>query len=413
MAGHWNAVAKVLEPFQYTVWTEFTPLANKFGAVNLGQGFPNFKCPDFVKQTLGAATHRDENQYSRVQGHPDLVNEIAATYKDKYNRQIDPLTEVVVTTGATEALCCAMLGLVDPGEEVIFFDPSFDLYIPQIAFARGVPVAVPLIPPSEGENAWQIDFEAFERAFNENTRVLILNTPQNPIGKVYTRAEYERIHDILVKWPKVAIINDEVYEYITYDGRILESLATYGNLWERSVTLSSAGKIFSVTGWKTGWGIGGAVVVRKIVMAHIWTTFCCNTVCQAALADVLRQARLPYEGFPTYYAWLNNEYSRKREILVNLLRSATKARITPVIPEGGFFVLGRIDPADITEPRFLENASPDFAFCRWSTEVLGVCAIPCSAFFLGPNKHIGERLVRYAICKSDEDFEAAASRLRD
>lgn len=410
-AAKWKTISRTLEPFQYTVWTEFTPLAIKHKATNLGQGFPNFKCPDFVKRALAEATLKDDNQYVRSPGHPDLVNEIAATYSLKHNRQINPLTEVVTTMGATEGLLCAMLGLVDVGDEVLFLEPSFDCYVPQIKLAGGVPVGIPMKPPVEGSDAWEVDFDAFERAFTSKTRVLIMNTPHNPVGKVFSRPEYERIAAILQRWPDVVIVNDEVYEYITYDGRQLESLTNYADLWHRSVTLSSAGKIFSITGWKTGWGVGGADVVRKIAVAHQWTTYCSNSVCQAAVAESLRQARLPFEGFPNYYNWIQNEYARKRTLLLDLLRSASKIRVTPIVPEGGFFAIARIDPSVITDRRYFENTSPDIAFCRWMTETLNVCAIPCSPFMSEANKKIGESFVRFAICKTDEDFAIAGSKL--
>jgi aspartate/methionine/tyrosine aminotransferase len=411
MAAKWKKLSAILEPFQYTVWTEFTPLAIKHRATNLGQGFPNFKCPDFVKRALADATLRDDNQYVRSPGHPDLVKEVASTYSLKYRRPVDALSEVVVTMGATEGLLCAMLGLVDQGDEVVYLEPSFDCYVPQIKLAGGVPVRIPMKPPAPGSDAWEIDFDAFERAFTPKTRVLLMNTPHNPVGKVFNRQEYERIAAILKKWPDVAIVNDEVYEYITYDGRPLESLAMYGDLWERSVTLSSAGKIFSITGWKTGWGVGGADIIKKIAVAHQWTTYCSNSVCQAAVAESLRQARLPYEGFPDYYKWIANEYSRKRGLLLDLLNSATKIRVAPIVPEGGFFAIARIDPSVITQRSYLLNTSPDIAFCRWMTETLNVCAIPCSPFMSEKNKHLGENLVRFAICKTDEDFAVAATKL--
>jgi kynurenine--oxoglutarate transaminase/cysteine-S-conjugate beta-lyase/glutamine--phenylpyruvate transaminase len=411
MADKWAQISTTLEPFQYTVWTEFTPLAIKYQATNLGQGFPNFKCPDFVKTAVAEAALRDENQYVRSQGHPDLVREIAVTYSEKYCREVNPLTEVVVTMGASEALLCAMLSLVDPGDEVLFLEPVFDIYIPQINMAGGIPVGVPMRPPTTALHNWEIDFEAFEQAFTTKTRVLILNSPHNPVGKVLTREECQRIAEVLERWPNVVVVSDEVYEYITFDGRQLESIATYGNLWERSVTISSAGKIFSITGWKTGWGVGGAAIVRKMAVAHQWTTYCSNSVCQAAIAVSLRQARLPYEGFYDYYQWLRNEYTRKRTTLLHLLSTSNKISVRPIIPEGGFFVIGEIDPSMITDDKYLEGTSPDFAFCRWMTESLGVCAIPCSAFFTEENKHLGQHLVRFAICKTDEDFAAAALKL--
>mmetsp|Transcript_12886 Transcript_12886/g.12975 ORF Transcript_12886/g.12975 Transcript_12886/m.12975 type:complete len:308 (+) Transcript_12886:302-1225(+) len=301
---------------------------------------------------------------------------------------------------------CALLGMVDPGDEVVMIEPCFDLYIPQTSIFGGIPVGVPLTPPTPGKNQWTLDFDRLEAAFNERTRVFMINTPHNPIGKVFTRQEIEKIVEILEKWPNVCIISDEVYEYITYDGREHISIANFGNLWDRTVVFGSAGKIFSVTGWKTGWAIGGASAIKKITTAHMWNTYCSNTVVQGAIARMLRVADEPYIGCSNYYEWIKNEYARKREIVYNLLRNATKIGVDPIIPEGGYFLCARVNPA-LIEPSYLENATSDFAFCRWMTEKLGVCAIPCSAFYLENHKQDGENLVRFALCKDYKDYEAA------
>ncbi|CAG9319304.1 unnamed protein product [Blepharisma stoltei] len=403
----WQKLSNRTEPFQYTVWTEFTPLAIKNQAVNLGQGFPGFKCPDFVKQALADATNADENQYARSQGFLPLVQEIARVYGRKHNREINPLTEVVVTVGATEGIMSSFLGMIDEGDEVVIIEPSFDCYIPAIIMNGGKPVGVPLIPPQPGETLWNIDFERLESAFNERTRVFMINTPHNPIGKVFSRQELERIAAILNKWPNVAIISDEVYEYVIFDDREHLSIADFSNLWERTVTLSSAGKIFSITGWKTGWAVGGPYVIKKIATSHLWNPYCSNTPCQGAVARCLRIADEPYNGFPNYYLWLRNEYSRKREILYNLLKNAKTLNLDPIMPEGGFFLCARVDPS-VIDRSYLETATPDFAFSRWLTEQIKICTIPCSAFYLPEHKQDGENLVRFALCKDYSDYEAAA-----
>mmetsp|Transcript_15461 Transcript_15461/g.22435 ORF Transcript_15461/g.22435 Transcript_15461/m.22435 type:complete len:408 (+) Transcript_15461:29-1252(+) len=403
----WSNISQKLKNFQYTVWTEFTPLAIKNNAVNLGQGFPAFKAPDFAKESLAQAAQEDQNQYSRSQGHPALTQAISQTYSPFFNRQINPDTEVVVTHGASEGIMCAFLGTLDEGDEVVMFDPSFDLYIPQATIAGGIPKTVPLIPPKPGQTQWTVDFEKFESTFNERTRAFIFNTPHNPIGKVFTHEELQKIAEVLNKWPNVTVISDEVYEHITFEGRRHLRLASYGDLWERSISFYSAGKLFSVTGWKTGWGIGGPEVVKKVATAHLWTTFCSNTPCQAALAKCLYKAQEPYKGFDSYYEWLRNEFSQKRTILKNIFENAQHVKVEGLLPEGGFFMLGRIDPSCI-DPEFLENARPDFAFCRWMTERCKVVAIPTSAFFAEENKHFGEYLVRFALCKDYVDYEKAS-----
>ena len=321
-----KTVASALKPFQYTVWNEFSPLALKHKAVNLGQGFPSFEPPQFVKDALARAVNQQLNQYSRSQGYQPLVEEVARVYAAKYQRKVDPLSEVVVTMGASEGLLCAMQGILDPGDEVVLFDPSFDIYIPQIRLTGGVPVAVPLAAPGAGEEDWKVDFDRLERAFTKKTKMFLINTPLNPLGKVYTDEEMKKIAGILQKWPNVHIVNDEVYEHIVFAGKSLRSLATYGDLWSRSVTLSSAGKIFSITGWKTGWAVGGPDIIRKLAIAHQWTVFCSNTPCQAAVASALQAAEQPYEDCSNYYVWLLREYERKLARLTAIMRTSKVGR---------------------------------------------------------------------------------------
>ena len=298
----WKNIAKTFEPFQYSVWTEFTPLAIKNQAVNLGQGFPGFPCPDFVKSALTEAVQNNENQYAKPQGFPPLTEEISKVYSKKHKRNIDPNNEVAVTHGATEGLMVAFLSNIDKGDEVVIIDPAFDLYYPQCLISGGIPIRVPLLPPTDGNSPWSIDFKRLEASFTSKTRVFIFNTPNNPIGKVYTKEELLKIAAILKKWPNVAIIVDEVYEHIVFDNREHISLCDLENLWERTITLSSAGKLFSVTGWKTGWAVGGSDLIKKMTAARLWTSFCSNTVCQGAVARSLKQAELPYLGHSNYYS---------------------------------------------------------------------------------------------------------------
>lgn len=404
----WRQLSNIIEPYQYTVWSEFTPLAIQYKSVNLGQGFPAFPAPDFAKEALKKATDDDFNQYSRSQGLIDLVNIVADVYKDKYNRTIDPLNEVLITMGASEGLLLASMGSLNPGDEAIMFDPHFDIYCPQICMAGAVARTVPLIPPELGSNTWNIDFDAFRRVFNERTRLFLFNNPHNPTGKVFTKEEIQQIADILSEWPNVQVVSDEVYEHLLFDGRKLYPIATFNNLWDRSVTLSSAGKLFSVTGWKCGWAVGGIDIIRKMAITHQWVTYCSNTPCQKAVATVLDLARNPYQDSSNFYEWINNEFIKKREIVYNLLKNQVKKlNIEPIMPEGGYFMIARINIRDIPKS-YLDEGTPDFAFCRYMTKELGVTAIPCSAFFLDENKHLGEMMVRFALCKDYGDYEKAA-----
>jgi len=401
-----------LKDYQFTVWGEFTPLALQHQAVNLGQGFPAFPAPSFIKEALYEGTMADHNQYARIQGFMPLVQQIATVYSRKYAREVNPLTEVLVTFGGSEGLTLAFLGLLNPGEEAVLFDPSFDLYYPQASLAGAKVTAVPMHAPVEGSTVWEIDWEAFESAFTPRTRLFVMNTPHNPLGKVYTPEELQRIADVLERFPDVWIISDEVYEHLVYGGREFRSIGTYGSLWSRCGTLSSAGKLFSVTGWKTGWVVGGEQLIKKLTLVKQWTTFTSNTPCQYAVCKALAIAEQPYLGFPTYYAWLHNEYDRKRLRLLTILSTCQVAELEPLQPEGGFFVIARIKSAPGLTAKDLENTSLDYALARWLTVQHRVTAIPCSSFFTAANKQIGQTFLRFALCKTDEDYEVAAQRLQ-
>ncbi|OMJ77809.1 hypothetical protein SteCoe_22513 [Stentor coeruleus] len=402
----WKKISNSLNNFQYTVWTEFTPLAIKHQAINLGQGFPNFQCPQFVKNALAEAANSNENQYCRPAGVPMLVEEIARVYGAKHNRKIDPMTEVAVCYGASEALLNATMSILNPGDEVIVVDPSFDIYIPQICISGGIPIRVSLVPPNDDVSSWTIDFDKLEAAFTTKTKLFLFNTPNNPIGKVYTKEELEKIGRILEKWPNVGIIADEVYEHVIFDKRVHMSLADVGNLWERSLTLSSAGKLFSVTGWKTGWAVGGPDMIKNMVVSKLWSSFCSNTVCQGAVARSLRIADQEFEGYSNYYEWICKQYEDKRERMKHILYNSNVIKVQPLLAEGGFFLVGKImNDGDFIPKQYREGATLDFAFCRWLTVEHKITAIPCSVFFSESNSHFGTNFVRFALCKEFSDYD--------
>lgn len=402
----WKQLAHKFEPYQTSVWTEFTPLALKHQSVNLGQGFPSFECPEFIKSSLAEAVNNNENQYCKPAGLPSLSEEIARVYSKRHKRTINPMTEVSVTMGASEALLVAVMSMINPGDEVVVIDPAFDIYIPQIEIMGGVARRVSLVPPKDDTSPWTIDFDELEKAFSKKTRVFYYNTPNNPIGKVFTHEELKKLAEVLGRWPDVAVVADEVYEHITFDNRPHLSLCDYDDLWKRTITISSAGKIFSITGWKTGWAVGGEEVIRKMVTAKVWTTFCSNTVCSGAVARGLKQAENEYKGFPTYYHWLQHQYSLKREIMKKILYSSKVIEVQPMLAEGGFFICARIkNQGQFIPQKYRQGASLDFAFSRWITEQLKVTCIPCSVFFSSENQHFGTDLVRFALCKDFLDYE--------
>jgi len=411
-----NTKANRLKGFDApTVWAEFTPLANEYKACNLGQGFPDWQCPKFAKDALVKAVQNDFNQYARSGGHLDLVDVLSEIYTPFFNlgRPINPLTEVTVSVGASEGLFAVMQAFLNDGGEVVLLEPAFDIYPAQIQMAGGKSVFVPLRPGKEPKGKWTLDLEEFEAAFTARTKLFVLNTPHNPTGKVFTREELEGIAAVIKRHPNVIVVTDEVYENILYGENKHERMATFPDMWQRTLTLSSAGKTFSVTGWKVGWMIGPENLIQAVMETNQWIQFCVATPNQQAVADVLRQASKPYRGFSSYYEWLRAEYTRKKDLLC---RALTGAGIIPIEPEGGIFVMGDTSKIEFPE-KYLQESTPacpqmtrDWAFCRWLTIEKGVAAIPPTAFYCSQHRELAANYARFAICKKDETLEESLKR---
>lgn len=409
-----------------TVWHVFTPLATQTNAVNLGQGFPGFSPPEFVLEAAEQAIRQQlpveapagfmSHQYCRSQGEPSLVKELARVYSQQLGREVDWASEVQVTNGATGALNCAIASLVDPGDEVVVLEPAFDVYQPQVEMAGGSIRPVPLeveLDAETGEKRWVLSMERFEAAFNANTRVLILNTPHNPTGKVFAREQLQAIARVVKAHPKVVVIADEVYKHLVYDGHSHVSIASLDeDMFQRTLTVDSAGKTFSVTGWKIGWAVGPAHLVRGVSIANQWNCFSVNTSSQQTVARALQIAEQPYHGFDSYYIWLREEYARKRDILGKALQAAG---IQPIQPEGSFFIVG--DTSGLKCPEeWLEKGKElqephDWSICRWLCVEGGVASIPPSSFYCEQNKQQAANLARFAFCKPDEVLQEAGDRL--
>jgi len=378
--------ARRLDGLGITIFSEMTRLAIAHGAINLGQGFPDFSGPDFVKEAAVAAIRADLNQYAPSHGLPRLRQAIAATFEQSYGHPVDPETEVTVTTGATEGLHATLLALVDSGDEVIVFEPFYDAYVAQIRFAGGVPRPVTLRPPD-----WHFAPDELAAAFGPRTRAVIVNTPHNPTGKVYTCSELAQIATLCQEHDVVAI-TDEVYDRILYDGAVHVPLATLPGMWERTVTLNSTGKTFSMTGWKIGWAIAPPSLTRAIRTTHQFITFATATPLQEAMAVALEKA-----ATSGYYAELAAAYAERRD----LLRVALEKAGLPVLPcRGSYFLL-----ADASETGFTDDVS----FCRFLVTEVGVAAIPPSAFYADPTR--APVLARFCFAKQRETLEAAADRL--
>ncbi|MFL5343503.1 MAG: aminotransferase class I/II-fold pyridoxal phosphate-dependent enzyme [Hyalangium sp.] len=379
--------------FGTTVFSEFSALAQKHGAVNLGQGFPDFDGPEAVKEAAQRAIRDGINQYAMGMGAKDLRLAIAEHAARFYGQKVDPDTMVTVTSGATEAILDVILGLVDPGDEVVAFEPFYDSYDANITFVGAKARYVPLRAPDATHPEWWMDWAELEAAFSPRTRLLIINSPQNPTGKVFTREELERIGELCVKYD-VKVLSDEVYEHIVFAPARHVRPATIASLADRTVTVSSMGKSFSLTGWKIGWVIAPPPLRDAVQRAHQFVTFATASPLQAATATALR---LP----DSYFQELEEGYLARRE---KLLRGLREAGLPSHAPEGSYFIL-----ADISHLGFAD----DVAFCRHLVTQVGVAAIPPSVFYSPEHKHLGQGFARFAFCKTDGVLEEGVRRLRD
>jgi N-succinyldiaminopimelate aminotransferase len=373
------ATATRLSSFGTTIFTEMSALAERMGAINLGQGFPDQDGPAEVLEAAAAAIRAGHNQYAPLPGVPALRAAIAEHQRRFYGIALDPDTEVQVTMGATEAITAAVLGLCEPGDEMIALDPSYDSYAAAAAMADARFVPVPLHPP-----AWTLDGDELAAAVTDRTRLILLNTPHNPTGRVLSRAELESVAAVCRERELIAV-TDEVYEHLVFDGEHVP-LATLPGMAERTVTISSLGKTFSVTGWKVGWATGPAPLVAAVRAAKQFLTFAGATPFQHAGAAALRLG-------DEFYAAFAAELQAKRDRLCDGLAAAGLAVLRP---QGTYFA--NVDAG---------GDGTDFA--RALVTAAGVVAIPTSVFSADPQRLAP--YVRFAFCKRPDVIDEAASRL--
>lgn len=379
--------ARRISTFGTTVFTEINMLAQQHNALNLGQGKPDFDTPpDIVAQMVQAAQAGQYNQYAPGSGTASLRQAIANHAARFYDLEIDPANGVVVTSGATEGIFSAILGLVDPGDEVIVIEPFYDSYMPNILMANAIPVCVPLHPPT-----WTLDEDELRSAFSKKTRAFILNTPQNPSGRVFTHQELTMIADLCIEYD-VTVIADEVYEHLIFAPAQHTPIATLPGMFERTVTVSSAGKLFSMTGWKIGWVYGSPDLVQAVLGAHQFVTFSVHHPSQEAIAYALNLPDSYYETFQTMY-------EKKRQLILTALDGSG---LKSYVPEGTYFVMA--DYSNVFDGTPLE-------FTRYLTKDIGVSCIPPESFYSQEHAHIGHGNVRFAFCKSDEMLQEAGERL--
>jgi N-succinyldiaminopimelate aminotransferase len=375
-------VCKALAPFGTSIFTEMTSLANAHGAVNLSQGFPDFDGPEKLRELAARAILRGPNQYAPSSGLPILREAVAAKMRRFHAVDVDPDREVTITAGATEGLAATLLGLLEPGDEVVLFEPFYDLYPAMIARAGARPVVVPLAAPR-----FELDGDALRRALSPRTRAILVNNPQNPCGKVWTAEELSLIAGICERH-ELLVLGDEVYEHILFDGRVHRSLLTVPGLRERALVISSTAKTFSMTGWKVGMVVAAPSLTEAVRAAHQFLTFATPGPLQEAMASGIAMD-------DAYYRDLEGAYARRRECLCGGLETLG---LRPLWPEGAYYVTLPVLEDDFTAAR------------RLATEA-GVAVIPFSAFYEG--RRGGRDLLRLCFCKRDETLDLALERLGD
>ncbi|ORX89018.1 aminotransferase [Basidiobolus meristosporus CBS 931.73] len=373
--------------------------AAEFKAVNLGQGFMNFPAQEFVKEGARSAILDDAcNQYAPPRGRPRLRNALAKSYRKLFNRSLNPDSEILVTAGGNEGLLAVFMAYLNPGDEVILMEPAFDQYMPNITMTGAVPVFVPLKPRKE----------SYRSKITPRTKIIVVNTPHNPIGKVFTREELEAIGRVASEH-NLLIVSDEVYDRLVFDNAEHVPIATIPGLWERTLTVASAGKAFGVTGWRIGWVIGPEALVSPALATHTRIVFCVSSPMQEGIASAFEQAET------------NEFFSRQREEYLsrrNKLTSAFEAVKLPyTIPQGSYFLLVNAEklaqkiPADYPFPDHIKARGKNYELCYFFTREIGVSCIPPTEFYCEQDRHLAESYVRFAFCKTDDILDEAAKRL--
>ncbi len=380
-----------LAEFGTTIFAEMSALAVRTGAINLGQGFPDTDGPEEVREAAVRALRDGRgNQYPPGPGVPELREAIAAHQHRHYGLSYDPDTEVLVTAGATEAIAAALLALVEPGDEVIAFEPYYDSYAACVAMAGGTRVPVTLRPPAEGHGPFRLDLDELRDAVTDRTRLLLINTPHNPTGTVLTRQELAAIAELAVE-RDLLVVTDEVYEHLVFDDAEHVPLASFPGMRERTVSISSSGKTFSFTGWKVGWITAAPALVTAVRSAKQYLTYVSAGPFQYAVAEALA---LP----GSYFTGLRDDLRAKRDLLAAGL---AEAGFGVHRPAGTYFVTTDIRPL---------GHGDGFAFCRALPERAGVVAIPNAVFY--DHREAGAPFVRFAFCKRIPVLEEAVARLK-
>ena len=382
-------ISEKAERFSESVIRDMTRQAHLYGAINLAQGFPDFPAPAEIKRAAQEAIAADINQYAITWGARSLRHAIAAKMKNWQGLEIDPEAEITVCCGSTEAMIASLLAVTNAGDEIVVFEPFYENYGPDAILSGARPRFVTLHPPSQSDGEWRFDERELRAAFSPQTKAIILNTPNNPTGKVFTRAELEFIRELCMEFDALAV-TDEIYEHILYDGAQHFSIATLDGMRDRSITINGMSKTYSVTGWRVGWAVAAPALTNAIRKVHDFLTVGAPAPLQEAGATALS---LP----DSYYEGLAAAYRARRDRLLPALR---QAGFKTFVPSGAYYIM-----TDIGQFGFADDVS----FAQHLVKEIGVASVPGSSFYSRPE--LGAHQVRFAFCKTDATLDEAARRL--
>ncbi|CAI2370385.1 unnamed protein product [Moneuplotes crassus] len=409
------------------IWSEFNMLSLKYNALNLAHGTPGIDAPPFLIENMVKAVREGNNQYTAVQGHPELREALSKFYSPRFkpaiNRDLDPNTEILVTVGASSALNNAIVNLVDHGEEILTFEPFYPNYMSITKLGRGKFRTIPLkTSPTEDGSAlnFEYDWDTFEESLGPQTKVVLLTNPHNPTGKCLRKEEIERITELLEeKAPQAYVISDDVYDFLTYD-QDYEMFANVGDNWKKTITIYSGGKLMNCTGWKVGFLIAPPDLTREAALMHESSIFNLNVPGQVAIARSLDLLNQPFEGYNSYPEYVRSTFAKSKDDMVDIFMNSG-IPFTPTVCEGGYFVLldasaaRSLIPDQFLTPgnyeddkdtlviqREFKNKVPlDYAFARWFCINKGITIMPGSSFCIEKEKDMIDNFIRVAICKPE------------
>jgi aspartate/methionine/tyrosine aminotransferase len=386
------------EQFTESVIREMTRLALQHGAVNLSQGFPDFAAPAEIKEAARQAISDDINQYAITWGAKALRDAIVEKFERTQGIRVDPEREITICCGSTEAMMSAMMAIINPGDEIVVFEPYYENYGPDAILSGATPRFVKMRPPSDENSVWTYDEDELAAAFGPKTKAIILNTPNNPTGKVFTRGELEFIRDLCVRW-NAYCITDEIYEHILYDGTEHITMARIDGMRERTIVINGMSKTYSVTGWRVGWAIAPPEATASIRKVHDFLTVGAAAPLQQAGAIALKSPQ-------SYYDKLAVSYAEKRARLLKIL---TQADFTVFKPRGAYYIMTDISRFPDPDPVRFSAATRDVRFAKYLVEEIGVATVPGSSFYNDPGD--GANQIRFTFCKREETLAAAEQRL--